>query len=386
VCCGGVEALECCGIVLHALKLGAERRNGCIGLGHRRRQSVGLELKLGVGLFGVLGVQKRLEEDVARRRGNGGWVAFNLVVVVCQTMKPEAGNLPPVEGDDASIRRRDLLQRLNGVDVVEVSVGILGSHRREEGGLSVGCETVEAAIADGAAAAANKEAEEAEEERRRRNVLVGGAQVHRGGALRLVVVGSIDGGEGQRQLLGVGRARGGDIDKDGCVFEACDPHWHVDANLDTLASARDNAVHLTRSEAAAGKRACWFKRVAKEDLDVCIQGTTEEVEVVGAVDLLRSALPRCFDIADDAAAVSSLSSDDEASAAALAAASAALAAVLAAVLAAASAAFAALADEAVEALLADEVLLAVEAVEAASVAKRLGSAASASSSARRFCD
>ncbi len=109
MCCGGVEALECRGVVLHALKLGAECCDGCIGLGHRRRQSVGLELQLGVGLFGVVGVQKRLEEDVARCGGNGGWVAFNLIVVVFLTMRLESGNLPLVEGDDVAIRLRDLL-------------------------------------------------------------------------------------------------------------------------------------------------------------------------------------------------------------------------------------------------------------------------------------
>jgi hypothetical protein len=58
---GGMDALACGGLVLHPLKLGAERCNSCICLGHRRSKSVGLELQLGFGLCGVVGVQKRLE-------------------------------------------------------------------------------------------------------------------------------------------------------------------------------------------------------------------------------------------------------------------------------------------------------------------------------------
>ena len=153
---GGVDALEVGGIGLLAMQPGAERGDGGVGGGYASGQGVGLELHLGDGLGGVVGLEERLEKDVARGGGDGGYVALDLGVIVCLAMKLEAGNLPPVEGGDVAVGRRDLAEDGDGVGVVEVGVLVLGSRRKEEGGLGVGSEVVEAFVADDAAAAAGE--------------------------------------------------------------------------------------------------------------------------------------------------------------------------------------------------------------------------------------
>ncbi len=67
-----------------------------------------------------MSVLKRLEQNVARCCGNGCRVSVDFLIIICLAMKLEAGNMQPCEGDDVAIRCRDMLQRLNVVDVVLV--------------------------------------------------------------------------------------------------------------------------------------------------------------------------------------------------------------------------------------------------------------------------